>query len=145
MQGLARKPEFAVVVVLDDVPSADRPAYKPRPLGGGNYRARRVLVRRRDVQNVRLAFFDVGGADVRVHAHILRAVQSVRRGDFSVTGVFHRIEFVSAQKFYYYAVEVFRTRADNDMARVDVYPPRAVEIRRNRPLQLDVAAARHAF
>ena len=127
-----RKPEFAVVVVLDDVAVLRLcPIYKCGAGRNGHHRARGVLVRRRNVRYVRLTAFeqaDVHSSFRYVYRKKPCAVQGVSRRNFAVAGVFDRVQLIAAEKLYDYAVQVLGARAYYYIARVYVYPAGAVQI-----------------
>lgn len=122
---LAGEAELGIVIVLDDVTvfALRGPIEKRVTPCDGRDDARREVVRRRNVQNIRAAFFERFGVyPLFIHRRetVLHAVALVHLRNFAIAGIFERVDLIEPQKLDEKPVEVLRSGADDDAVRVGI-------------------------
>lgn len=118
--GLSAQTEFAVVVIFDDVVVFifGSPAEKFIASADRHDDSGRIVMGRGDMDDICLFFFQFGDFyTVAVHVNVLTRYLPafVDLGDFAVSGIFHSIDFIFAEKLNQESVEVFSTGSDNDL------------------------------
>ena len=101
---LAGEAELGIVIVLDDVTvfALRGPIEKRVTPCDGRDDARREVVRRRNVQNIRAAFFERFGVyPLFIHRRetVLHAVALVHLRNFAVAGIFERVDLIEPQSW----------------------------------------------